>query len=397
VGLVHVKQGVVPLLHLDEGRQIGVVTVHAVDALDRDHDPAVLAAEVAKQAIELMVIVVAKRPLASLGRRRPLHDAVVGQFVVEDQVFCAEEMTEERCVGAVAAWKHDGPLRADEGGELPVERLQNRIVTPHHPAGRCAAAEAVDRLLGGPGHVRVAGEAEVVEARVAHHLAAGDAGHAALHRLVGEQERVLEAGCGQPREAILEGAAFGKRIGGIEGRGAGQIAGSGWLQGPAGLRPTGGGRSRDSPRRRRRSRPVDRVEHVGGDTIDQIVAGIDVAEPVGMKPHLIAALDASDGVEEARLVDAGVGEGTTRREPGTAFRRGDPLQFLQHEPRDRQPRMSPGPVTHVARPARLPAGHRLAEPHVDRCHDMNPLTTRRVRPASAALYGNQTHAARGPT
>ena len=72
--------------------QIGIVAIHAVDALDRDDHTTVLRPQVAKQAIELLGVVVSKRPLAGLRRRRSLHDAVVGEFVVEDQVFGTEEV-----------------------------------------------------------------------------------------------------------------------------------------------------------------------------------------------------------------------------------------------------------------------------------------------------------------
>jgi hypothetical protein len=107
-----------------------------------------------------------------------------------------------------------------------------------------------------------------------------------------------------------------------------------------------------------------------------------------MKPHLVPALDASEGVEESWFVDAGVGERSARRESRTPLRRSDPLQFLKHEPRDRQAGVGPRPVPHVARSASLPAGWSLAQPDVDRYHDGNTFESRRVRPAGPALYGN---------
>ena len=78
-----------------------------------------------------------------------MHDAHVGEFVVEDQVAGPEEMGKYRRVSAVAARKHHGPLGSDKGGELRIEIVEERVVAPHHPARRRAAPEAVDRLLGG--------------------------------------------------------------------------------------------------------------------------------------------------------------------------------------------------------------------------------------------------------
>ena len=113
-----------PPLHLDESGQIGVVAIHAVDPLDGDDDAAIVATEVSQEPIELVGVVVAKRPHAGLRGRRALHDAVVGQFVVEDEVAGAKEVGEERGVRAVAAGKHRGPLGADEGGQLHVELVE---------------------------------------------------------------------------------------------------------------------------------------------------------------------------------------------------------------------------------------------------------------------------------
>ena len=94
VGLVDVEQRVVTFLRRDEFRQVGVVAVHAIDALDRDHHAAVLRPQVAQQAIELLVVVVAEGTPARLRGVGALHDAVVGQLVIEDQVALAEQMVE---------------------------------------------------------------------------------------------------------------------------------------------------------------------------------------------------------------------------------------------------------------------------------------------------------------
>ena len=66
VGLVDVEQRIVLPLDLQKPGQIGVVAIHAVNTLDRDDHATVLRPQVAKQAIELLGVVVSKRPLAGL-------------------------------------------------------------------------------------------------------------------------------------------------------------------------------------------------------------------------------------------------------------------------------------------------------------------------------------------
>jgi hypothetical protein len=71
---------------------MSAVAVHAVYALDRHHHPLVLLTQVAEEAVELFVVVVTERTIARLRGTGPLHDSVVGQFVVEYQVAGAEEV-----------------------------------------------------------------------------------------------------------------------------------------------------------------------------------------------------------------------------------------------------------------------------------------------------------------
>ena len=100
-----------------------------------------------------------------------LGDAVVGQFVVQDQVFRAEEVAEDGGVGAMAAGKDRGRFGADEPGDLLVQLLQQRIVAAHQPARGGARPELVEGRFGGRDDRGVAGHSQVVEDRVTHHLA----------------------------------------------------------------------------------------------------------------------------------------------------------------------------------------------------------------------------------
>ena len=190
VRLVHVEHGVVTTLDLDEPGQIGEVAIHAVDPLDRHDDAPVFRAEVAEEAVELVVVVVAEAPLARLRGDRSLNDAVVGQFVIEDQIFGAEEVVEDRGVRAVAAGEDGRALGAEERRQLPIEVVEERVVTADHPARGGTASKAVDGRLRRPRHVRMPGEPKVVEAREADHVAAADPRRPAADPFVGPEEGI---------------------------------------------------------------------------------------------------------------------------------------------------------------------------------------------------------------
>ena len=117
--LVDHQQGLVPLLDLDEPRQIGIVAVHAVDAFDRDQHAAIFAAQLREQLIERLPIVVRERPPPRAGQDAALDDAVVGQRVVQDQIARAEQVADRRFVRRVTADEDDRVLRADEARRWP--------------------------------------------------------------------------------------------------------------------------------------------------------------------------------------------------------------------------------------------------------------------------------------
>ena len=204
MGLIDIQERIVTLLHLDELGQIWVVSIHAVNTLDRHHDPLVLGPQVAEQAIELVGVVVTKRPPACLRCAGALHDAVVGQLVVENEIAGTEEVVEHGGIGAIAAGKYHGPLRADECRQFGVKLVEDCVVAADHAAGGSAAAETVDRRLGGTRHVGVACQAEIVEAREAHDITAADPRRPAPDLLVGQQEWIFEPGRLQAGEPLLQ-------------------------------------------------------------------------------------------------------------------------------------------------------------------------------------------------
>ena len=173
MGFVDHQQGLVPLLDLDEPRQVGKVAVHAVDAFDGDQHAAVFAAELRQQLIERLPIVVREGPPPGAGRS-PLHDAVVGQRVVQDQVAGAEQVADRRFVGRVAADEDDRIFDAEEFGDRPLQLAVDRLSRPR-PAGwprRWCRSGRWRRLAAA--YDRIARHADVVVAGEVDQLAAVD-------------------------------------------------------------------------------------------------------------------------------------------------------------------------------------------------------------------------------
>ena len=221
-----------------------------------------------------------------------------------------------------------------------------RRVASHHPAGRAARAKAVDRILGSPGDVGVARQAQVIEAREAQDLAAGDPGPAAGDRLVGQPKGVVEPGLPQAGQPLLERLHLGKVIQ---------------------LRHRG---DRSRLRGRNGFDPVGRVKHPLSDTLHEVAAGAHVCQPMLVKPHHVAALDPSQRVAQSLLVDAGGGKARPERERAPARSRQHPLEFCDHHAGDHLTGVSAGMVAiigldrrraaAVCQRARHPNSHRSA-------------------------------------
>ena len=92
---VNIEQRRVPPFDFDEPRQFGVVAIHAVQPFDRHDNTTMGAADVAQQLVDESGIVVRKRSAFRFRRERSLHDAVVGQFVIQNQVLGSEQVSQD--------------------------------------------------------------------------------------------------------------------------------------------------------------------------------------------------------------------------------------------------------------------------------------------------------------
>ena len=89
-----------------------------------------------------------ERPAAGAAKDRALHDAVVRQRVVQDQVAGAEQVADDRLVGRVAADEHDRVFGADEVGDAAFQLAVQRLLAGDQPAGRDARAVAGHGVAG---------------------------------------------------------------------------------------------------------------------------------------------------------------------------------------------------------------------------------------------------------
>ncbi|MBB5462648.1 hypothetical protein HDG33_006322 [Paraburkholderia sp. Cpub6] len=116
---------------------------------------------------------------------RALHDAVMRERVVHDQVAGTEQRADHGHIGRVVADEHDAIVDLVERRERRFEFALHGPLARHHAARGRRRAIAVDRLFRPRTYVRIAGEAEIVVVRVVQILGAADArrraGHALMH------------------------------------------------------------------------------------------------------------------------------------------------------------------------------------------------------------------------
>lgn len=95
MSFVHHQKTLVPLLYLDELRQVAV-SVHAVNAFDHDQHPAIVPPQFAEQMIQGGPVIVRERAAVRPGEDRSLDNAIVGECIMQNEVPRPEEMTDRR-------------------------------------------------------------------------------------------------------------------------------------------------------------------------------------------------------------------------------------------------------------------------------------------------------------
>jgi hypothetical protein len=171
----------------------GIVAVHAVDALDGDQDALVVAADFGQHGVQGLPIVVRERAALGVGMDRALDDAVVSQFVVQDQIAGAEQVPDGGLVGCVAADEHHGVFRPDEAGDSRSSRPWMVFSPDTTRLAEAPGTVLVDGVDHGLLDLGIARQAQVVVAGEVDHLASADHGGVGRDALVDVEERVLDA------------------------------------------------------------------------------------------------------------------------------------------------------------------------------------------------------------
>ena len=201
-----ISSALVLALDLDEGRQVGDVTVLAVDAFDDDQHPAVLVTDVGEQLVERGVVVVRERPARGAGELAALHDAVVREAVVDHQVAFAEQVPDHGDVGGVAADQSDRVLGAEQLRQLELQFAVDGLLAGEQARRRAGAAPSAHRVRHRLGHRGVARHAQVVVAGEVDHLGAVDDRGVAGDAVVDQEVGVLDA------DRLAEGEPVGQRL-----------------------------------------------------------------------------------------------------------------------------------------------------------------------------------------
>src|SRR6516164_2911392 len=184
VRLVDHQEDFVALAQLDETRQVGEIPVHAVDTFEDHHHALVVAAMTLQQVVEHLPVIVPKGDSAGAGEQGAHLDAVVDQFVVEDQILRTEEMRDRRDVGPVPADKGQAGLGIEKLGECAFEFDMNGSFATDDAARRHRRAVTIERLSDRRLQSRMARQPQVIVVGEADVLALADPGGVSHEALV---------------------------------------------------------------------------------------------------------------------------------------------------------------------------------------------------------------------
>ena len=125
----------------------GIVAVHAVHAFDGDQHAAIFVAQLASSRSRPRQSLCGKARRRAPRQNRALHDAVVRQLVVQDQIAGAEQVADGRFVRGVAADEDDRVFDAEESAMVLFQFHVDGLLARDQPAGRHAGAVSVDGPL----------------------------------------------------------------------------------------------------------------------------------------------------------------------------------------------------------------------------------------------------------
>ena len=137
-------------------------------------------------------IEVVKRDPPRAGQHRALHDAVVNERIMHDDVVAAEQMADNGDVRRMAADQRDRVLSAVNARQCPFQIAVDRALAGHWAARRDRGAIAVDRRLCSVGDARIAVEPDIIVGREIEVGAVADQRLGAGDALMHAEERIAD-------------------------------------------------------------------------------------------------------------------------------------------------------------------------------------------------------------
>ena len=208
MGLVHHQEAAVLLFEAHIFGNRGDVPVHGIDALHHDQHLGVLVPVGFEQGFQGLGIVMREGQGLRVGQADALHDGVMVDGVVEDQVPLAAEIADDGHVGGMAADQHQGAFGVLPLGQGGLQLLVQGLFPGQQAAARGGGAIQVDGSLRGLHGLLPAGHAGiVVGAEVQDPLAVHQAG-VRQGRIVGDEIGVVVPLVHQGLLPLGEGLVF---------------------------------------------------------------------------------------------------------------------------------------------------------------------------------------------
>jgi len=172
VGIVHQQHGAVSLRQLHHLRQRRDVSIHAVDAVDSQKQASAVGRRSPERLLERGQIAVWEYPEVRLRQPRAVDDRGVVELVGDQRIALSDQRRDDAEVGHVAGVEGQRALRAEEVGQLGLERFVQRQVPGDESRSPGRTPDIPRRSCRGLDDLRVVGEIEVVAARKDQNLAA---------------------------------------------------------------------------------------------------------------------------------------------------------------------------------------------------------------------------------
>jgi len=213
--LIDHQPGAMPPRHRDKGGEVRHIAIHAVMSLDDEEGTAVARPRLGQRLVGRLGIEVAKRDAPRARQHRALHDAVVNERVMHDDIIAPEQMADHGHVRRMTANQRDAVLGTVNPRQRAFQFTMNRPLAGNRAARRDRGAVAVDCRFRGVGDAGIAVKSDIIVRGEIEVGAVADQRFGAGDALVHAKERIADA---EILRGLLDQANFpiGLQLGDIE-------------------------------------------------------------------------------------------------------------------------------------------------------------------------------------